>query len=160
MTPPDPAPTAPPQLVLLTRAGIIGRPPVLPRQLVQVPEWGGAVLVRGLTGRERDEWEVGIYQLVDREKTRVAAGGTPDPWYLSRNLRARLAVRTVCDDAGQLLFSPADEERLGQEPAAPLDRIYAVARRLSLIEEQDVQELVGKDVAGGSSDAGTASPGT
>lgn len=162
MTPPDPAPDAtpaaaapPPALLVLTREAILGRPPQLQKVRVEVPELGGVVFVRALTGRERDDWEVGIFQRVDREKARVEAGGKPDPYYLSRDLRARLAVRTVCDEQGQLLFRPEDEEAVAAYPAAALDRIYAVARRLSLIEEQDVQELVGKAAAGGSSGGGT-----
>ena len=29
---------------------------------VDVPEWGGSVLVRGMTGRERDAFEVSLMQ--------------------------------------------------------------------------------------------------
>ena len=29
-------------------------------QRVPVPEWGGEVMVRGLTGSQRDQWEAGL----------------------------------------------------------------------------------------------------
>lgn len=165
METPDPAPAssptpdAPPPPLVLTRDAILGRRRPPPMELVQVPELeaGAAVWVRGLTGTERDEWELGIYELVDREAERLkAAGAKPDPWYLSRNLRARLAVRTVCGPDGTLLFKPEDAEELGRQPSPALDRIFTVAKRLSRIEQSDVDELVGKSAGGRSSAPGTA----
>lgn len=155
---PAPAP-APRQLVTLTRDMILGKPPKLEVVRVPVPELGhpdGVVFVRALTGRERDDWEVLIFEIAERENERVKAGAKPDAYYLTRNRMARLASRTVCDEAGLLVFRPGDEAMLTTYPAAALCRIYEVARRLSLLEEQDVQELVGKAAAGVSSDAGTA----
>lgn len=151
-------PAAPRLLVPLTRDMILGTPPKLEVVQVPTPELApdGAVFVRALTGRERDDWEVFIFEIVERENQRVKAGGKPDAYYLTRNRMARLATRTVCDAAGLLLFRPGDEDVLAAYPAAALSRIYEVARRLSLLEEQDVQELVGKDEAGASSDAGAA----
>lgn len=156
-TPPPPAPR-----LVLTREAFLAVKPALPKVLVPLDELqpGASVWVRGMTGKERDDWEVGVFLLVERERERVAGGGAPDPYYVSRNLRARLAAASCCDEAGQLLFGLEDADQLGRYPAAALDRVYAVARRLSLIEEQDVQELVGKAAAGGSSDAGTASRAT
>jgi hypothetical protein len=110
---------------------------------VEVPEWGGEVAVRGLTGSQRDEWEAGL--TVRRGKTVV-----PD----MRNFRARLVVLCVVDDAGQLVFHQGDIDALAGKSGAALDRIYDVAARLSGIGEKDVEDLTrdfGKTDGGGSS---------
>ena len=43
----------------LTRDEILGADD-LKTESVKVPEWGGTVLVRELTGAERDEWEASV----------------------------------------------------------------------------------------------------
>ena len=91
---------------------------------VQVPEWGGKVYVRPMTGNERDEFE---------EMT--------EPGHSRRHLRARLCAATVCDSAGELLFTLDDLVRIGAKNAAALDRIFPVAARLSGMTRADVQEL-------------------
>ena len=42
----------------LDRDAILAQPVVLPRELVDVPEWGGDVWVRMLTASERDQLEM------------------------------------------------------------------------------------------------------
>ena len=44
------------KVVFLNREAILAAED-LPRELVEVPEWGGAVYVRALTGAERDQFE-------------------------------------------------------------------------------------------------------
>ena len=86
---------------------------------VDVPEWGGSVLVRGMTGRERDAFEVSLMQ--------PGRGGRKvlDP----ANVRAKLVARCVVDDDGGRLFTDADVAELGGKSAAAVDRVYAVAAR-------------------------------
>jgi len=105
----------------------------LPKELVDVPEWGGSVWVRCLTALERDEWESSIMVMDGK-------GGTKADL---RNIRAKLVVRTVVDDAGERLFSEADVLVLGGKSAAALDRLYSVAAKLSKITKEDEKELLG-----------------
>ena len=97
---------------------------------VPVPEWGGDVFVRGMTGEERDNFESTIVQL--KEKNRVV---------IMRNIRAKLCSWSVCDESGKRLFSQSDVEELAKKSAAALQRIFKVAQRLSGITEDDVNEL-------------------
>ena len=86
---------------------------------VLTPEWGGHVFVRGMTGAARDQYEAGIIAGVR---------------YSNKDMHARLATFTVCDDTGKLLFRPGDPEDiklLTEKSAAPLHRIFLVAQRLS-----------------------------
>ena len=98
---------------------------------VDVPEWGGSVLVRGMTGRERDAFEVSLMQ--------PGRGGRKvlDP----ANVRAKLVARCVVDDDGGRLFTDADVAELGGKSAAAVDRVYAVAARLSGMGADDQEEL-------------------
>src|SRR6516162_3192004 len=100
---------------------------------VDVPEWGGSVLVRG--GR------------------RVV-----DP----ANVRAKLVARCVVDDDGNRLFTDADVAELGGKSAAAMDRVYAVAARLSGMGADDQEELTRDfalaDGAGSSLTSPAASP--
>jgi hypothetical protein len=97
---------------------------------VPVPEWGGEVMVRGLTGSQRDEWEAGL--TIRRGKQVV-----PD----MRNFRARLVVLCVVDETGQLVFHAGDVDALAGKSGAALDRIYDKAAELSGIGEKDVEDL-------------------
>jgi hypothetical protein len=102
----------------------------LPREAVYVFEWGGSVLVRTMSGTERDAFEVAS----------VAARGKSREVNLA-NLRARLAVLCLVDADGKRLFSDADAPALGAKSARALSRIYDVAARLNGLSADDAEEL-------------------
>lgn len=115
---------------MLTRDEILAAED-LPVEIVYVPEWGGSVFVRTLTGSERDKFEEDTIQGKGKNR-RVTL----------QNIRARLVALTVCDESGTRLFQPADVARLGLKSAAALDRVFSVAQRLSGLTDDDVEELV------------------
>lgn len=121
----------------LTRDMILGADD-LHRELVTVPEWGGDVYVRMLTGGERELFEQWALAYRDDTPTR-----TPTP----RNLRARLAVLTVCDAQGHNLFTLADVEALAAKASAPLERVFDVAWRLNRLAAGEVETLLGESTA-------------
>lgn len=98
----------------------------LAAETVSVPEWGGEVRVRVMTGFERDTWEMEL--LTAREKN------------LAR-VRATLCALTVVDEQGARLFTHADIEALGGKSAAALDRVFEAAKRLNRIGAADVEDL-------------------
>lgn len=100
-------------------------------EVVDVPEWGGQVKVKGLTGRERDEFEAGMFVRRGREMVRDTA-----------NLRARLVVLTALDEAGNPLFQRDDVKELGEKAGSALDRIYEAAAKLSGIMESDLEDKI------------------
>jgi hypothetical protein len=116
-------------MALLTRDAIL-QAQDLPKELVEVPEWGGEVYVRTLTSAERDSFEQSI----------VEQKGKSTKMNLS-NLRAKLVALTVVDENGKRLFSDKDAELLGQKSAIALNRIFDVAQRLSALSQEDVEEL-------------------
>lgn len=97
----------------------------LRKEEVQVPEWGGSVFVRNMIGTERDDYEAFFVN-------------NKQPF---KNIRARIAAATVCDEHGVLLFSVADVEALGKKSGAALDRIFDVAKRLSCLNKEDIDEM-------------------
>lgn len=117
--------------VLLSKDAILAVRDVV-TETVEVPEWGGAVRVRGLTAAERDAFEG---EVVQRNGLSVKTD--------TRNMRARMVVLSVVDEDGARLFSYHDIEALGEKSSRALDRIFAVAMRLSGLRPQDVEELAG-----------------
>ena len=106
----------------------------LPTETVDVPEWGGQVIVRTLTGEERDQYETSMIEIVGEGTNREAIPKLD-------NLRATLCALTIVDSEGKRLFTTDDVVELGNKSAAALDRIYDVSRRLSGLSEEDMEEL-------------------
>ena len=114
---------------------ILGRDDVLKaddlvKELVEVPEWGGSVYVKGMSGTERDAYESSIME----------QRGNKREVNLS-NFRAKLVAFSVCDEDGKLLFSQKDVAEIGKKSAAALQRVYDVATKMSAISKEDVEEL-------------------
>jgi hypothetical protein len=97
---------------------------------VEVPEWAGSVLVRGLTGRERDEYEGSV---LEQRGNRMVPN--------TANVRAKLIVKCVIDEDGKRIFADTDANALGEKSGAAVDRVFEVAARLSRLQENDVKEL-------------------
>jgi hypothetical protein len=102
----------------------------LPMERVDVPEWGGFVYVRTLTGMERDRFEADSL-----------AGKGKDRHVSLRNIRARLVVLATCNERGERIFVDADVDAIGRKSSAALDRIFSVAQRLSRVSDDDVEDL-------------------
>lgn len=112
----------------LTRDAILAVPD-LQTEVVDVPEWGGSVVVGVMTGAERDAWEA---SLVDAKgKVNI------------ENIRARLVARTIRDEAGARMFSDTDIAALGNKSAAALDRCAKVAQRLNGLTTSDLEVVKG-----------------
>ena len=103
-------------------------------EIVEVPEWGGVVRVRGLTGEERDLWESEVADARYGENRQ----GQP---VILRNARARRVARCVVDEDGKRVFRDADIKALGQKSGRALDRVFDVAAALSGISEAEVEDI-------------------
>ena len=107
----------------------------LQREAIEVPEWGGTVLVQGMNGTDRDRFEA---QMVNENMS----GVTKDK--ALANYRARLSAACMVDESGKRLFrSDAEVKRLGEKSAQALSRVVDVASRLSGLTPGDVEELTG-----------------
>lgn len=125
----------------------------LPRERVDVPEWGDFVFVRGMNGAERDSWETELAKAgKDDEVDSVAAGADA-----SSSFRASVLVRCFCDDKGDRLFADADAAALGKKSGKALDRAFDIARRLSGIGLGAEDDAVKNSVPARSADSSSAS---
>lgn len=96
-------------------------------ETVAVPEWGGDVLVRTMTGSERDAFEAGISALPEASRL--------------KDIRAKLCALCIVDPNGARLFAPNETSVLGAKSAAALDRVFAAAMRLNGLSKKDVDDL-------------------
>lgn len=99
----------------------------------RVSAFGGEVFVCTMSGLERDAFEV-AYE-ADRK------AGKPV------NVRGALAVRTLCDQQGNRLFTDDDLDAVSGLSARELDKVFSVAQRLNGIGADDVKELEGNSAA-------------
>lgn len=106
----------------------------LPREPVDVPEWGGQVLVQGMNGTARDRFEAAM---MNDSMDGVSKDNAMDMY------RARLAASCLVDENGKRLFQGAAVKRLGEKSATALTRVVEVASRLSGLSDSDVKELTG-----------------
>ncbi len=129
------------EVKILTRAEILAADD-LPRELVEVPEWGGSVYVRGLTAMERSEFE---NLMLGLENRRIKVGKSDDVTIQMdmRVLRVRLSALCMVDEKGNRLFGDDEVEALGRKSADALNRIFVVAQRLSGMTSDDVEDAAG-----------------
>lgn len=116
-------------MAVLSKAQILAAKD-LDSEIVKVPEWGGDVKVRTMTGVERDSFESSIFE----------TKGTDTKQNLT-NLRAKLVGRVLVDDEGNRLFTDREIEELGKKSARALDKVFKVAQRLNGIGGDAVEEL-------------------
>lgn len=96
----------------------------LPRKVVSVPEWGGEVIVRTLSGTEMDEWATQDQSKEDRLV----------------NFRSKLVAACLCDEQGKRILSFSDVQKLGEQSALALDRVYDAAASLNGIGKSEAIE--------------------
>ena len=102
-------------------------------ETVKVPEWGGTVYIRVMSGKELEELTESFAE--DNGTTQAER---------VRGLRARLAALTICNEKGERLFTNSDVEALQQKNALVLDRIFTAAQKLNGISEDSAENTLGK----------------
>jgi hypothetical protein len=100
----------------------------LPKRRVEIPEWGGHVFVRELTGTERDEYEQRFVNVATGERR----PNVP-------NMRAWLVTMCAIDDKGKRLFVNAQVDAVGSKSAGVLTRLFEVAADLNGLSDDSVE---------------------
>lgn len=104
---------------------------------VNVPEWGGSVHIKVLSGTDRDKFE-------DAYATEKM-----------KNFRARFLVMTLCDENGERLFTDAEMDELGKKSSVVIAKIFDKAWALNAFRNEDIEAL-GKDSATDQSEGSTS----
>lgn len=115
-------------MTLLTKEAILSAADI-EHEDVSVPEWGGTVRVRTMTGLERDAMGARF----------IGADGKPD---MSR-YNTLLLASSIVDEKGDQVFSVDDVQALGAKSARALDRVLVVAQRLNAFGQEAVEKAKG-----------------
>lgn len=104
----------------------------LKTETVEVPEWGGQVIVKTLMGFERDEFEASLF---------IGPDGKPTIGRTAENVRAKLIAASTVDEAGARMFTAEDVEALGKKSAKALDRVFSAAQAVNGMGRREVEAL-------------------
>lgn len=104
---------------ILSRSDILGCDDMR-SQTLEIPEWGGSVRIRSLTGAEREAFEANLYRLVDGRRELEL-----------ENFRAKLAAACIVDEEDRQIFSAADVLALAKKSSVALARIFNAAEALN-----------------------------
>lgn len=116
---------------------------------VEVPEWGGTVLVKALSGSERAKYLMSITALRGRDAVPNLA-----------NISAKLCARAIVGEDGRRLFGDNEINALGAKSGAALERVFAVAAEISGLQDEDIQAAIENFDETASEDSTSDSPET
>lgn len=102
---------------------------------VEVPEWGGHVFVKALTGLQRERY-------LDSMRTIIGTGQDATVQVILAHGSAKLAALSICDEKGSLMFERNEPTiaKLAQKSSKALDRVVDVASRLSGLDKKAADE--------------------
>ena len=104
---------------------------------IPVPEWGGDVYVKTLSGTERDSFEEAYAESKMKQ------------------FRARFLVLTLCDESGERLFDDSDVEELGKKSSVVINRLFEASWGHNAFTNEAVESL-GEDSPEGQSGGSTS----
>jgi hypothetical protein len=107
----------------LSKAKILAAKDVKLSEAVPVPEWGGDVYVRTISGTERDKFE----EAYSEQKMKA--------------FRVRFLVLTLADEAGDRLFGDADIDALGDKSSVVINRLFDKAWQHNAFTDSAVDAL-------------------
>ncbi len=116
-------------MTVLSKAQILAAAD-LTTQTVAVPEWGGDVLIRSMTGTQRDAYENSLMVKDDAGKYRVD----------TENMRVKLVLFCAVDEQGAQLFDASELSALAGKSAAVIERLFKAAQSLNGMNPDAVAE--------------------
>ena len=99
-------------------------------QDVEVPEWGGTVRIRLMTGSERDAYEASLYEFKGTEVK------------LNRDdMRCKLLARTLVDEKNERLFTDSEIKTLGKKSSKVIDKLFTIAQAMNGLTQDEKDKL-------------------
>ena len=93
------------------------------KEKIAVPEWGGDVFLRVLTGTDRDRFE----ESYSEQKMKA--------------FRIRFLLLALCDDAGKRLFNDDEGGILGDKSSVVINRLFEAGWKLNAFSQEAVDAL-------------------
>jgi hypothetical protein len=116
---------------MLTKADIVAARDIQYDE-VEVPEWGGFVTIKTMSGKERDAFEASMIQGVGKAQ-RIDM----------QNVRAKFCSLIIVDpDTKERMFLKPEIDQLAAKSAPALERVYNRGMELSRFTKEDIEELV------------------
>jgi hypothetical protein len=113
-----------------------------PVEMVDVPEWGMRVRVRGMSAQQRIAFSEGLPMLP------LKSGEKEEEQKVDNRLfKPYMLTYCIVNKDGQPMFKPSDAERLLTRNVAAIDRLYEVAERLCGMGKKQQKEMRGNSVA-------------
>lgn len=122
---------------ILSKADILAASD-LASETVEVPEWGGSVIVRSMTGAQRDAYEATLMTRNESGKLEINTD----------NMRAKLLLATLVDESGAALFTADDLAALSGKSAGAIERLATVAQRINGLNRGAVEEAAKNSASG------------
>jgi len=95
---------------------------------VEVPEWGGTILLRSMTGEQRNNYEFWAHQ--------QSKADSPD----YRGIRERLIICCAVDSEGQPLFGETDLAALASKNSEVIDRLHERCQQICGMDADAVED--------------------
>lgn len=93
------------------------------KEKTAVPEWGGDVFLRVLTGTDRDRFE----ESYSEQKMKA--------------FRIRFLILALCDETGQRLFADDEGDVLGKKSSVVINRLFEAGWKLNAFTQEAVDAL-------------------
>ena len=107
----------------LSKAAILAAKDTKVSDPIPVPEWGGDVCCKTLSGTERDAFE----ESYSENKMKA--------------FRCRFLVLTLCDDRGERLFDDSEVDALGKKSSVVINRLFEAAWKHNAFTTEAVEAL-------------------
>lgn len=115
---------------LLTREQLVEASKAeLPRRTVTIPELGGEVIVRGMSGKDLSLFNESLFTGKGKKRKVVTV-----------NIQAKMAARCIEDADGRRMFSDDDAQWLGNIRADALGRIFTAIQELSGLGDDEDED--------------------
>ena len=127
--------------MMLTRDQILAADDITTEE-VHVPLWGGTVLVRGMTGTERNLFEDACTKEIPAGNRAGRRAGQTVTKFVKDNIMAKLcALGAWWTTTARSCSRMTDIDALGKKSGAALQRVMEVAMRLSGLDDDDIDDM-------------------
>lgn len=109
-----------------------------------VPEWGGTIRLKALSGTAVDAFQLSMIKIRKPGE---------DPVPNLENSKAKLLVHAIVDDNNEPLFTRTELDALGRKSSAVLQRLVDIVSDMSGLSDDAAAELAGNSEAAQSGDS-------